>query len=280
MKVKIAILAASFCFVVLLGVYQYVHFSDNSLRIVFCNVGQGDAIYIRSPKGVDILVDAGPDSSVLRCLGAHMPFWDKTIELAFATHPDADHIGGYKYVLNSYRIGMYNTVEVSKDTGLFKVIQEQLRAQNVPVRYLVFGDVYSLSDGVSIKTYWPTQEFLKGHDADTNRYSLIQLLNFYNFSLLLNGDIDFDIVNRVFKGGIDIDVYKLSHHGSRTGVDTKTFKIITPQLGIISAGKDNRYGHPHKEVLGELQKHGIPFLETKNGDIRIETKRMGFTVHN
>ncbi|MBP7832164.1 MAG: hypothetical protein KA035_00110 [Candidatus Levybacteria bacterium] len=280
MKVKIIIFSASFCFVVLLGIYQYVQFSNNSLRIIFCNVGQGDAIYIRSPKGVDVLIDAGPDSSVLRCLGAHMPFWDKTIELAFATHPDADHIGGYKYVLNSYKIAMYNTVEVSKDTDLFKVIQDQLDALNVPIRRLVSGDTYNLNDGVFIKTYWPTKEFLKGYEPDTNRYSLIQLLNFNNFDLLLSGDADFDIVNRIFIEGIDVDVYKLPHHGSKTGVDVNTFSIVRPQLGIISAGKNNRYGHPHKKVLNELEKHGISFLETKSGDIKIETKGVGFTVRD
>ncbi len=279
MKVKIIIVLTSLIFILSLGIYQYVYFSDNSLRIVFCNVGQGDGIYIRSPKGVDILIDAGPDSSILNCLGSHMPFWDKTIELAFATHPDADHIGGYKYVLSSYKIGTYNTVEFSKDTGLFKLIHEQLELKKVPVRHLVSGDEYKLGEGLSLKTYWPTPEFIDSYDSDTNKYSLVQLLNFNNFSLLLTGDADFDIVNGLFKEGIEVDIYKLPHHGSKTGVNTDTFLNIRPNLSIISAGKNNRYGHPHADVLTELKKHNVPFLETKDGDIKIETQGDGFKVY-
>lgn len=267
------------CIILGFGIFQFIYFNDKKLHVVFCNVGQGDAIYIKTPEGVDILIDAGPDNSVLECLGHHMPFWDKTIELAFATHPDADHIAGYTYVLNTYTVLSYNTSKKASETGVYKRIQAQLQAQNVPIRYLLNGDIFTLSSGVHLNTLWPTREFTE-HDfsKDTNPYSLVQMLNFNKFSLLTDGDIGFDTLNTLFSQGVIVDVFKLPHHGSKTGVDDNTFNLIKPKLSIISAGKDNRYGHPHFSVLDELNKYTLRYLETENGNVEIITDGVGFTI--
>ncbi len=275
MKIRIAIVVMSAVVIFCFGVYQYFVYSQKQLVVVFCNVGQGDGIYIRTPSGVDVVVDAGPDASMLRCLARHMPIWDRNIELVFATHPDADHIGGFKYILDSYSVDLYNTSDAEKDTGLFKLLSEKLKGKNISVRELILGDSFKLGDNLTLTTQWPTREFLKIGDADSNRYSLVQMLNFYNFNILLTGDADFDIVDGVItsinKKNISIEIFKLPHHGSRTGVGPQTFTYTKPVLSIISAEKDNRYGHPHKEVLTELGKYKLKFLETKNGDIKITT---------
>lgn len=280
MKIKISIILISLCVILGFGVFQFFYFSDKRLHIVFCSIGQGDAIYMRTPEGVDILIDAGPDNSVLECLGRHMPFWDKTIELAFATHPDADHIAGYTYVLSTYTVLSYNTSEKAADTGVYERIQAQLSEQNIPIKYLIQGDSYIISDAISLHTYWPTKEFIQ-HDfsKDTNPYSLVQMLNFNKFNLLTDGDIEFDTLNTLFSQGVEIDVFKLPHHGSKTGIDTNTFNLIHPTVSIISAGKDNRYGHPHSSVLDELKQHNLKYLETQNGDIEIITDGETWTIN-
>src|SRR3990170_7268003 len=96
MSAKNLTLAIVFSFFVLVGilVYQYAKFNDGKVHIVFCDVGQGDAIFLRTPKGADILVDGGPNESVLACLSGHMPFWDRDLELVILTHPHADHLNG------------------------------------------------------------------------------------------------------------------------------------------------------------------------------------------
>ncbi len=281
MKIRVGIIAISLFFISIFAIYQYISYSQNKLIVVFCNVGQGDGVYVRSPEGVDMLFDAGPDSSILGCLGRHMPFWDKHIELVFATHPDADHIGGFKYVLDSYSIGKYNTSSVLKETGLFKLISQKLKDKKIPVYYLKQGDTYRIGQ-VSINNYWPTQDFLKVGDSDTNRYSLVQMLNFYYFNILLTGDADFDIVDGIIKStdreGIDLEVFKLPHHGSKTGVSMQTFENVRPDISIISAGENNRYGHPHAQVLAELQRYKLKYMETKNGDIKITSDGKSFRV--
>lgn len=270
MRFKIGIVIFSSIFICGFAVYQYFLLNDGKLTVVFCDVGQGDAIYIRTPNGTDIVIDAGRTDAVLTCLSNHMPFWDKTIELAFATHPDADHIGGFSYVLESYAVKQYNTVEVEKNTGVFLKINNLLQEQGISPRHLKLGDTFLISDGVVITTHWPTKEFIEKGDSDTNRYSLVQTVTYKDFDMLLTGDIDFDILNSIFNSGFSVDVFKLAHHGSRTGVDRETFTLIKPLLSIISAGKNNSYGHPHKEVTEVLQKFNIKYLRTDEiGEIEI-----------
>jgi competence protein ComEC len=274
MKSKTLILCASLIFLVGFFVFQIFTFSDNKLHIIFCDVGQGDGILIRTPNGSDIMIDAGPNSSILKCLENHMPFWDRTIELAFATHPDADHIGGYMYVLDSYEIKSYNTSKIDKDTGVFKAINEKLKEKKVPVRYIFAGDKFKTADGINLETFWPTRDYTEKNrnSKDANSFSLVQILTYDKFKALFTGDIEKEILDHVFSDGLTVNIFKIPHHGSRTGADEKSFSLIRSSFVPISAGKNNSYGHPHKEVLDLLKKFGLEYENTANsGDIEIVT---------
>ena len=89
------------------------NYFDERTKIVFCNVGQGDAAYIRIKNKIDVLIDAGPDKSVLSCLGRYMPFWDRKIELAFLSHPNNDHYNGYFFIADRYKIDNFITVNTA-----------------------------------------------------------------------------------------------------------------------------------------------------------------------
>ena len=257
--------------------YQAQTFSDKQLHVVFCDVGQGDAIYIRTPGNVDILVDGGRNSKVLDCLSKHMPFWDRDIELVFATHPDADHIGGLADVIQSYRVISFNTVSASKDTSVFRNLQSLVRGKKIPYKELVAGDSFSLSDDVKIQTKWPTAGF---ESKDSNEYSLIQVLSYGEFDLLLTGDITYQILNTI-ELPIAIEVFKLPHHGSKTGVDSLTFEKIRTYLAVISAGKNNSYHHPHPSVLNLLNKYHVPYKRTDEvGSIEVITDGVNTKIIN
>lgn len=273
MKLKLFIFFL--CFIFLLGflAYQWASFSDHKLHIVVCDIGQGDGIYIRTPQGTDILIDAGPNDSILDCLSRHMPMWDRTIELAFATHPDADHIGGFAYVLKSYQVLSFNTSQRSSNTGIYKTIQALLDENKIPKKYLFSGDTYKIQDGVVLRTYWPTHVFVDTDTSDsTNRYSLVQTLSYGHFKALFTGDIEADILDNLFKNGLVLDVFKIPHHGSKTGVDDMTFHLIRASFVPISSGLHNRYHHPNPLVLDLLKKYKIPYKNTAEvGDIEIVT---------
>lgn len=269
-KLLFVIFVSSF---MLLGVFifQFQKSQDGKLHIVFCDVGQGDGIFIKAPDGVDIVIDAGPDDKIVSCLSRHMPFWDKTIELAFATHPDADHITGFESILKNYNIIVFNTSKKTSDTAVFKRIQNLISQKQIPVRFIYAGDSYEIGESFKIDTLWPSKEYIETESAtDTNSYSLVQILSFGNFKVLLTGDIESDILNTLFSSKTQFDVFKLPHHGSKTGVDDETFGKIGAKLGIISAGTNNRYGHPSREVIELLKKYNMPYKRTdREGDIEI-----------
>lgn len=274
MKVKIILFIIFLALIFLAGffVFQLILYSDQKLHVVFCDVGQGDAIFIRTPKGSDILIDAGPGNKVLGCLERHMPFWDRDIELAFATHPDADHITGFQYVLKSYTVKSFNTSQKSHDTKVFAEINRLISEKHVPFKFLFDGDIYKTADGIMLKTFWPTQEYVKANSIsdDTNSFSLVQVLSYGDFRGLFTGDIEKEILNSIFQNGLSVDVFKLPHHGSKTGVDEKTFQLIHAKLGILSVGLHNRYGHPSPVVLNLLRQFNLPYKSTsKVGDIEI-----------
>ena len=254
---------------VFLFFYQTGQLSDKVLKVVFCDVGQGDAIYIRTPGSIDILIDGGPDKKVLNCLSENMPLWDKEIELVFATHPDSDHISGLIEVLRNYRVSSFNTVSASKETKVFSELSNLIKSGKIPYKELTAGDKFRLSDGVSINTLWPKSGFLSN---DTNDFSLVQILKFGNFDLLLTGDISSKILDSLDFSNLSVKALKLAHHGSKTGTDETTIQKIHPEFAAISAGKNNSYHHPHPSVLSHLKKYNVEYKRTdQSGDIKIVT---------
>ena len=251
--------------------YQSQNLTDKRLHLVFCDVGQGDGIYIRTPDRADIVIDGGPNNGkMLACLSKHMPFWDHQIDLVFATHPDADHIGGLVEVLKSYRVGAFytSTDKNLNNTRIFESLKEEVLKQKLPFSLIVAGNKFKLSDGTSLTTLWPKAGFSA---PDTNEYSLVQVLKYGDFRALLTGDIPYQILDTL-EFPDSFQVFKIPHHGSKTGVDDVTFHKIRAYFVPISAGYHSRYHHPHPSVLALLKKYNIPYLRTdKAGSIEIIT---------
>lgn len=270
MKYKIAIGLVCVLAVFTMAAFHYFKYFDGKLHVVFCDVGQGDAIYIRTPKGDDILIDGGPDKSVLKCLDENRPFWDRTLELVFATHPDADHITGFVDIVQNYKIKSYNTSILEKETGVFEELSHLLEERKIPVRQLVAGDRFTTPDGILIMTLWPQSEYVEAAlSDDTNAYSLVQKLTYGETTILLTGDVTFDTLNQLMEDIGSIDIFKVPHHGSYTGINEDTFLYTKPSIVIISNGKNNRYGHPHASVINELKENGIKYIRTdQEGSIR------------
>ena len=138
--------------------YQNAKFSDGKLHVIVCDVGQGDGILIRTPGGSDILVDGGPDDSILNCLSKHLPFWDRTIELMVLTHPHTDHAAGLVDMLKRYTVLYFVTEEVKGQTATYKRLEDSLAAQKIATKYLYAGDRIDLADKTALLTLWPTRE--------------------------------------------------------------------------------------------------------------------------
>lgn len=258
------------------GVYQYFYFNDGRLHVVFCDVGQGDAIFVRTPNHKYILIDGGPDKSVLNCLAGHMGFWEHSLDMVMLTHPHLDHFMGLYYMLERYAVSSFNTERLVNRTGIFGEFQKKVEDKKIPERRVLAGDKYRIGD-VTIEVEAPTRELLAraspdGYIGETGELaSLIMKISYKDFDLLLTGDAQSLALEQVVTDNhSSIDVLQVPHHGSDTGLSSVVLEKTDPRLAVISVGRGNRYGHPNKEVIEMLREAGVKALRTDQaGDIEI-----------
>lgn len=286
MNIKIGnYLLIGFSAIILLGgifVYQQAKFVDGKLHVVFCDVGQGDGIFIRTPKGVDILVDGGPDNKVLDCLSSHMPFWDRTIEVVILTHPHADHLIGLLSVMEKYTVLSFDTEKLENKTPEFGQLLREVKSKRIPIRYLYAGDSLKTKDGIRLSILGPTAEFIQqtspgGIIGESKEFaSLITLISYGNFSILLTGDSQVEGLKDSTSKTL---VLQVPHHGSKTGLNPEILQKLQPKLAVISVGKNNRYGHPAQSIIKILEDEGIKILRTdKDGQIQIVSNGQSFII--
>lgn len=240
--------------------------SEETLRIWFFDIGQGDATFIELPTGEQILIDGGRDDAVLAKLGQVMPPWDRTLDAVVATHPDADHIAGLPSVLARYEVAAVYDNGDSKDTGISRSYDASRDGEPGAVvdvvregEEFVFGDVV-------LTAVWPRTEALE--TEDTNDASVVYLLQWRDTTVLLTGDATAYSEEAFAQQVGDIDVLKVGHHGSITSTTEFLLDAVTPEAAVISAGVNNSYGHPHPGVLGRLEDHGIQIFRTDlDGDV-------------
>jgi competence protein ComEC len=246
--------------------------SRDFLEVRFLAIGQGDAIFIQTPKFHQILIDGGPDKLILEKLSKLMPFWDRTIDLVILTHPQKDHLAGLIEVLKRYRVLNILWTGVFVDSFIFQEWQKRLTlekaneiiaeaGQKIIFEKLIF-DVLNPGQGVAYKFF-----------KNSNDTSLVLRAHFGESSFLFTGDIEKkveeNLINQKIK--IESDVLKVAHHGSKSSSVQEFLEKVSPFLSVISVGFNN-YGHPHQEVLERLEKIGSQILRTdREGDIILKT---------
>ncbi len=261
----------------------------HTTRVVFCDVGQGDGVYIRTADKTDIVIDAGPTKAILTCLGKYMPFYDRTIELAFLSHPQKDHYGGFGEILDRYTIKNFVVPPVSNPAHSFSIFQEKLKKGKTSIRYLYTGDKINLKD-THITFLWPEKQFVRDHtiqkkDSTTDIFDPIGNLNDFSHvfvftdkktKILFTGDASAFILDKVSKklseqSLIPIDILKVPHHGSKNGLTSDLLRLADPTLSVISVGKNNSYGHPSKVILDFFKALNKKYVRTdEKGDVVIE----------
>ncbi|MEK9185669.1 MAG: ComEC/Rec2 family competence protein, partial [Patescibacteria group bacterium] len=273
-----------------LSAYIFLHEDrDGILTVVFLNVGQGDAIFIEAPSGNQMLIDGGPGKSVLRELSKVMPFYDRSIDAVLATHADQDHVGGLPDVLRRYKVNYFfetGNPGPSSSYEELKAMIEKLKIERLEARR---GMAVDLGDGVILEILFPDRD---STGMETNMSSIVARLVFGESVFLLTGDspiaIERYLVSLENQGSplrqngqqrgpliLESDVLKAGHHGSKTSTSPEFVSAVSPKYGIISAGLDNRYGHPTAEVLETLTKASVQILRTdRNGRIIFKSDRI------
>jgi competence protein ComEC len=261
---------------------------DKNLHVVFCDVGQGDAILV--VKGsFQMVVDGGPNGSgVLSCLGRHLPFWDRKIEVVVNTHPQKDHLGGLDELLERYEVkrlvinGVFGTGEDARR------LRNLVIKRNVGVVLPKEGDVLRIGS-LQFDILWPEKrvgselawtdlvesdfvgEMVLGRNTDVNEVSVVGLLRYGKFAVLLTGDIGENQERILLSSGkvVDIDVLKVAHHGSKYSSSQEFVERVKPEIAVVQVGK-NRFGHPTNEVLERLRGAGAKVLRTDlDGEVEV-----------
>lgn len=270
MKKIILILFCTIAFIAYCAM-QWKPATSNELTVTALNIGQGDAIYIRTPQGKDILIDGGRNRSVLSELGSVMPPYDHTLELVIATHPDADHIGGLAELPSSYTIEtLITNGYTDKETAAAKEL-EQWQERGIRTIHAHRGWQLQIEENVWMDFLHPNAP---PFHEDTNDDSIVLLLHYKEFEGLFTGDAPISVEQEVVQLGMlsDIDLLKVGHHGSKTSTSTELLEATHPEFAVISVGAGNEYGHPHAGPLLRLQQAGVQILRTDiSGSIQCKT---------
>jgi competence protein ComEC len=260
-----------------------------NLRIIACDVGQGDAILIIHGKK-QILIDGGPNNKVVDCLDRYLPFWDRQLELVILTHPERDHFFGLIEVMQRFDVQVLLATGIDNSSIEYQVLKTTVGGRGVKVvdprsgmklrLGMIYLDIFHPPDtyfsGLKDTTNsYPDGQVLGVYTStrDLNDFSIVNLLTYGNFRALMTGDILPDSIDVLLQNYemSDVNYIKVPHHGSKNGLTQSLLDAVKPEVAVISVGK-NSYGHPHKEVLEMLAGYELKVLRTDEmGDVVVVT---------
>ena len=253
-----------FCSGVWSVVYAETPHSSGILTFAVLDIGQGDALYIESPAGVQVVVDGGPDDSLLRALPAVMPALDRSLDAIIETHPDSDHIGGFSGLLNRYEVGVFISPGIPKDTATAKKLEQRVDEKKIPRVIARRGMSLDLGDGARLDILYPDRDVSTLPGSRANEGCIVAKLVYKNTSALLACDAPALTEVRLLQIApeeLESDILKVPHHGSKYSSTEAFIDAVHPAAAVISVGK-NSYGHPTNQTLDRLAARDIEVLRT------------------
>jgi competence protein ComEC len=236
---------------------------NRGLTFAMLDVGQGDALFVESPTGTQILIDGGPPRKILGQLARVMSPFDHTIDSIVITNPDQDHLGGFADVLKNYKVGVVFEPGTFNDSKVYQNLEAEIKNKNIPKILAKHGMRLDLGGDVLIDILFPDRDVF---DWASNDGSIVAKLTYGNTSVMLNGDATTKtekiILGEYSKTALASTILKVGHHGSRTSSSADFVQAVAPTYALISDGKDNKYGHPHQDTLDTLASVGAKIFRT------------------
>ena len=264
------------------------------LQITMVDVGQGDCIYLAEDSGVHMLIDGG-SSDKSDVAGYQMIPYLKYegvsyLDAIVVTHPDSDHISGICAMLeemgtSGISVGKLYLPDVGEQgrNEEYHELERLAKTAGVPVGYLSAGDILRCGK-VMLTCIHPVKGW---KETEPNAYSTVLYLTYGDFDALFTGDLEGEgeklmreRLSALPSAADGVNVLKVAHHGSKNSTDEAFLQAVNPQIALISSGRNNRYGHPHEELLNRLgnsgslifitQKSGAVTVHVRNGRVRVE----------
>jgi competence protein ComEC len=260
------------------------------LTVIVLDVGQGDSILVRSPAGRDVLIDAGGE------VGAERSGWDigrmrvvpalrragvRRLDVAVLSHPHEDHVGGLPAVIENIAVGLVLEPGVPHPSPSYARFLKAVEARRIPYRIARAGASVDLGAGVLLTVIYPPEPIPPIGGDKVHAAMMVTRLDYRRASALFTGDLEAP-AERVlldFAAPLAAQVLKVGHHGSRTSTSPEFVARVHPQIGIISVGADNAFGHPHETTLRTLQAAGVAIYRTDlDGAITVTSDGVGWQV--
>jgi len=249
-----------------------------TLQVDVLDVGQGDAILIRTPADRNILIDGGTGGvelePLLRGLGV------SSLAMIIATHPHADHIGGLDEIITSMPPKVFVDNGQTHSTATYRTLMEAVESQDVQYATATNGWSKELDDGIVIEFLGPPSPNITGSRSDLNSNSVIARLTHGDQCFLFTGDAEEPTESILRQRGIEpCNVLKVAHHGSAHSTTREWLRAVQPEIALISCGASNRYGHPAEETLDRLASSGaLTYRTDLHGTIHLESDGSSVTV--
>ncbi|MGU8269941.1 ComEC/Rec2 family competence protein [Clostridium perfringens] len=252
----------------------------SGMSVTYLNVGQGDSELIQV-NGINMLIDAGTNAGANDLVKDLKNRGIKTIDIAIATHPHEDHIGGMDEVLENFDVKSFYAPKVAHTTKTYENMLKAVKNEGLKIKQIKEGTKIDLGKDTEVQVYSP----VKSQYEELNNYSPVMKISYGQNSFMFTGDAESLVEKEILNENKDLkaDVLKLGHHGSYSSTSEEFLKAVDPSIAIVSCAKDNKYGHPHKETMSNLKKAGITVYETfRDGDITISSngKKLDVKLHS
>lgn len=249
--------------------------AGHEMRVHFIDVGQGDSILIESPNGKTMLIDGGVKGAGQQVVSYLKELGVNKLDLVVATHPDADHIGGLIPVLQTIPIEQFYDSGKVHTSQTFEEMLMAIDQKNIPYYVPKTGDLIEFDKDVTVKVLNANE-----HATDNNDASIVLKVVYGNVSFLLTGDAGIALEKEMMQNDVTATILKAGHHGSNTSSSEEFIRAVKPEVTILSYGEDNKYGHPHAEVVDRLQAMGSNIYATaESGTIIVATDGVNYTVN-
>jgi competence protein ComEC len=267
-------------FLILLLAMTWIHrFPSGDWQVAQCDVGQGDSLVLNLGSHRAIVIDVGPDSAAedrcLRQLGI------EEISLLILTHFHADHVQGLEGAMNGRNIGALwvstNSEPHVESQRVYELIGKR------PITIVHKGMQTSIAGGINLSVLWPEStvrafESMPGDGSAINNSSIALLVETPHYSLFAAGDLEPPAQSQIAPSLHHVDIYKVSHHGSKYQDET-LMKILKPQIAIISVGEGNSYGHPALSTIAALRQGGARVVRTdRDGTIALTAREHKISI--
>ncbi len=285
-KTKILFLTL-ICLLFVVCCFLYYNYQENKFEIIFFDIGQGDSALINLPGDNEILIDGGPDTTILYKLGKYLPIYNRDIELMILTHPHADHISGLNFVLEKYKVEKIMLTKTKYKSEIYENFLNQI--QNIKQIKPEKIKKINFENNNILEIIYPWEDLenvdfaFQGGDGLNDSSIIVKLITSSGNKILFTGDASIKIEEQILekynpefsRQNFNADILKVGHQGSITASSENFLNAVNPKWAVISVGENN-FGHPSLRVIHRLERIGAQVLRTdEEGDIIFKINKQG-----